>query len=269
MVSIKRNLGLFFIRSLVFVSFMGLCCAAYAVNCTSRQAPCCDGKKMSCCRHPGYDEKGKELSYDLSECMETIDPDGPIVIDPIYPIVKECTSGQKEYKPSGSCGTSERTCCSDGTWSDWDAFCLITTTCPTSSKPKTKESCYGGYKYRSVTCNKSTGKWETGSWGKCDCSDPAFEKVPAVGGPCCQRKDGTGRRCAGDNRLPYNWVKAGTPCKDKIECGTGDLPECNESRKGYYWSKWINDNTWNSGCGSQYPYTNGRGYCQEYLCREG
>ena len=29
------------------------------------------------------------------------------------------------------------------------------------------------------------------------------------------------------------------------------------------------DNTWNSGCGSQYPYTNGYGYCQQYLCRQG
>ncbi len=47
-----------------------------------------------------------------------IEPD-----DPITPIVKDCTSGQVQYKPSGSCGTSERTCCSNGTWSGWDAKC--------------------------------------------------------------------------------------------------------------------------------------------------
>lgn len=273
MVSIKRNLGLFFIRSLVFVSFMGLCCAAYAVKCTSSQAPCCKGKTMSCCPHPGY-ENGKELSYDLSACMTIlpINPDGPIVIDPDRPIIwpiEECTSGQTQYKPSGSCGTSSRSCCSDGTWSGWDASCPTTKTCPTSSKPSTKESCYGGYRYRTVTCNKSTGTWTSGSWGSCDCSDSAYESVPSLSGTCCQRKDGTGLRCnMGQETVPYRWVEAGTPCWDKFECGTGELPECNESRKGSYWSKWINDGSYMLGCGGQYDERNGRGYCQQYECRQ-
>ncbi len=270
MVSIKRNLGLFFIKSLVFVSFMGLCGAAYAINCSSSQAPCCKGKKMSCCPHPGY-ENGKELSYDLSGCMEVapINPGGPIVIPPI---VKECTSGQVQYEPIDPCGTSERTCCSDGTWSDWGKPCLTTKTCPTSSKPSTKESCYGGYRYRTVTCNKSTGEWVTGSWGYCDCSDSAFVTVIMPNGsPCCQKKNATSTDmlCITEQGTSvYGWVKMGTPCLESIDCGTGALPECNESMKGVYWSKWINDNSvWNTGCGSQYPYRNGPGYCQQYMCR--
>ena len=99
MVSIKRHLGLFFIRSLVFVSFMGLCCAAYAVICTSSQVQCCKGTQLSCCNHPGYGSNGVELSYDLSPCttISPINPGGSIVIDPdrpiIGPIELECTSG--------------------------------------------------------------------------------------------------------------------------------------------------------------------------------
>ena len=187
MVSIKRNLGLFFIKSLVFVSFMGLCCAAYAVKCSSSQAPCCKGKKMSCCRHPGY-ENGKELSYDLSECMETItpiDPDGPIVIDPIYPIVKECTSGQVEYKPKDPCGTSERTCCSNGKWSEWGDKCGASSSCGLNecwnglkceAKGAVSKMCSGnvanaksGTLTRTATCGSSG--WNYDSWtGTCTCN---------------------------------------------------------------------------------------------------
>ena len=185
MVSIKRNLGLFFIRSLVFVSFMGLCCAAYAINCSSSQAPCCKGKKMSCCPHPGYKD-GKELSYDLSGCMEVapINPGGPIVIPPI---VKECTSGQVQYKASGSCGTSERTCCSDGTWSDWDGECGGSSSCGTNqcwngskceAKGETSTSCVGrvqettgGTLTRTATCYSGSG-WSYGSW-KATCTCPS------------------------------------------------------------------------------------------------
>ena len=108
MVSIKRNLGLFFIRSLVFVSFMGLCCAAYAVTCTGSQVPCCSGSTMSCCPHPGYDRNGVELSYDLSACMiiSPVDPGGSIIIDPDRPLIgaieAECRTGQKENKYTAS-----------------------------------------------------------------------------------------------------------------------------------------------------------------------
>ena len=42
------------------------------------------------------------------------------------PPALECIVGLKEYKPKGDCGTSERTCCSGGTWSDWDKACPTT-----------------------------------------------------------------------------------------------------------------------------------------------
>lgn len=42
------------------------------------------------------------------------------------PPALECIVGLKEYKPKGNCGTSERTCCSGGTWSDWDKACPTT-----------------------------------------------------------------------------------------------------------------------------------------------
>ena len=32
-------------------------------------------------------------------------------------------AGQVQYKPSGSCGTSERTCCLNRQWSDWGGSC--------------------------------------------------------------------------------------------------------------------------------------------------
>ena len=268
MVSIKRNLGLFFIRSLVFVSFMGLCCAAYAINCSSSQAPCCKGKKMSCCPHPGYKD-GKELSYDLSGCMEVapINPGGPIVIPPI---VKECTSGQVQYEPIDPCGTRERTCCSDGTWSDWGKPCLTTKTCPTSSKPSTKESCYGGYRYRTVTCNKSTGKWETGSWGYCDCSDSAFVTVIMPNGsPCCQKKNATSTDMlcvTGQETVRHTWVKAGTNCRSKAECGSGSCSG-NCSTPGSECTTWVNNGMSAVAQGCAHYDTGDRGICQAYYCR--
>ena len=281
MVSIKRNLGLFFIRSLVFVSFMGLCCAAYAAVCTGSQVACCKGTTMSCCPHPGYGSNGVELSYDLSACMiiAPIDPGGSIIIDPdrpiIGPIEAECTSGQKEnkYTASGcSYSTSTRTCCSDGTWSPWDASCPTTKTCPTSSKPATRTTCTGGYKTRTVTCNTSTGTWTTGSWGDCDCSDSAYESVPlAGGGRCCQRKDGTGPRCrTGQETLGLRWVAMGHNCNNKMDCGFGCPSNLGEgvacSDEGWYCSKWDSSYTM-GGCGGQFESINGRGRCQQFMCR--
>ena len=219
--------------------------------CIIGQTKCCVNGVKSCCEDDG-------TLYDTWSCDD-----------------ESCgLSGTKQYKytADSSCGysTSTRTCCSDGTWSGWDAACPVKKTCPTSSKPDTRTTCYGGYKTRTVTCNTSTGTWTTGSWSACDCSDSAYETVYLTDDtPCCQRKDGTGPLCMTTGKDPagYGWVEMGSPCWGKGQCGTGALPECNESMKGTYWSKWISDNTWKIGCGSQYPYINGRGYCQEYLCR--
>ncbi len=217
--------------------------------CTIGQTKCCVNGTKSCC-----DDNG--TLYDTWSCDE--DSCG--------------LSGRKEYKYTASgCSytTSTRTCCSNGSWSAWDAACPVSKDCPTASKPKSRQVCNGGYQTRSVTCNKSTGTWTTGSWSACDCSDPDYESVTlSGGGTCCQRKDGSGLRChTDDTGLGYRWVEMGRPCWDKIECGTGSLPECNASMANVYWSKWINSNEVMMGCGGQYDERNGKGYCQQYMCR--
>ena len=46
--------------------------------------------------------------------------------------------------------------------------------CPTSSKPATSQSCNGcGTQTRSVTCDTSTGQWQTGAWGTCVGGNPS------------------------------------------------------------------------------------------------
>ena len=125
----------------------------------------------------------------------------------ITPVLTQCKVGDIEYLPSGECDTISRVCCAGDralpTWSEWGKGCP--TTCSTSNKPSTRTTCNGGYKYRTVTCNTSTGEWDTGAWGDCDCSDPAYEKVTLRGGgTCCQRKDGTGLRCATDQEIIGN-----------------------------------------------------------------
>ena len=146
--------------------------------CIIGQTKCCVNGTRSCCPDNG-------TIYDTTSCS--------------------CTEGTKQYKPKGSCGTSIQTCCSDGTWSGWDSSCPVSKTCSSSTKPSTRTTCNGGYKYRTVTCNTSTGEWQTGAWGDCDCSDPAYEEVTLRGGgTCCQRKDGTGLRCATDQEIIGN-----------------------------------------------------------------
>ena len=182
MVSIKRNMGLLFINFMMFVCFMGLYTISNAVGCTNGQVECCKGTILACCPHPGY-QNGKELSYDLSACstFTPILPDDPIIIKPIA----ECTSGQTQYKPSGSCGTSSRSCCSNGTWSDWDSKCDASTSCGTTqcwngltcaSKGPVSKTCSGnvanaksGTLTRTATCGSSG--WSYGSWtGTCTCN---------------------------------------------------------------------------------------------------
>ena len=80
--------------------------------------------------------------------------------------IESCNKGDVQYKPSGSCGTASRTCCSDlDGWSDWDKECPKT--CD-GKKPITSQSCgTNGTQTRIVTCDTSTGKWVEGNWGPC------------------------------------------------------------------------------------------------------
>lgn len=180
MVSIKRNLSLFFLKSLVFVSFMALCSAAYAVTCSSSQAQCCSGTTLTCCAHPGYDSSGNELSYDLSACMSAdVELDSDFIIsDDLLTPVGECTLGNVQYKPDGTCGTTSRTCCGSLVgWSDWGGECSSssTTSCSASTKPVASQSCTtggggSGTQTRTVSCNTTNGEWVAGDWSTCTCS---------------------------------------------------------------------------------------------------
>ena len=175
MVSLKRNISLFFINCAMFLCFMGMSCLAIA--CPSGQAECCKGTTLSCCPHPGYDSKGVELSYDLSGCRLI---DTPIIDLPIEKL--ECDAGQTQYQPKGDCGTSSRSCCSDGTWSDWDGECGASSSCGLNecwngstcvSKPSSVGcTCNNGTCSLSYACVSGSG-WK--STKNCTC-DSGYEK---------------------------------------------------------------------------------------------
>ena len=81
--------------------------------------------------------------------------------------IENCNKGDVQYKPSGLCGTTSRTCCGglDG-WSDWGKECPKT--CDRSTKPITSRDCgTKGTQTRTVTCDTSTGDWIEGAWGLC------------------------------------------------------------------------------------------------------
>ena len=177
--------------------------------CLIGETKCCVNGEKSCCTDDG-------TIYDTISCSGGT----------------SCgTSGTKEYKytADSNCGysTSTRTCCSSGSWSNWDTDCPTTKTCPTSSKPSTKTTCTGGYKTRTVTCDTSTGTWKTGSWSDCDCSDSAYEQVVLAGGigTCCQRKDGTGVRCKTDVEGP-SWFLFCNGCCNGPDTAVGSLSAC-------------------------------------------
>ena len=96
-------------------------------------------------------------------------------------LLDDCTKGDVQYKPEGSCGTTSRTCCGLGSWSEWGGKCctgtkLLTSQNCTASNGKT------GTQTRTVTCNSSTGNWEAGPWGTCvapDCSSGETKACPS------------------------------------------------------------------------------------------
>ena len=196
MVSLNRVFCLKFIFLFVLLSLFAYktCSALDLVGdlrptawlCLKGQTQCCVNGVKSCCEDNG-------TVYDTTSCS--------------------CTAGKVEYKYTAkgcSYDTDKRTCCSDGSWSAWNESCPVSKTCSASTKPSTSITCLGGKKYRSVTCNTSTGEWQTGAWGSCDCSDPEYEEVAMRGGwTCCQRKDGTGLRCATDQEIGNRWESWG------------------------------------------------------------
>ncbi len=95
--------------------------------------------------------------------------------------IELCTKGTVQYKPSGSCGTTSRTCCSSRTWSEWGEKCCD------GVKPVTSQECTAsngktGTQTRTVTCNSSTGSWEPGAWSVCnapECSEGETKVCPS------------------------------------------------------------------------------------------
>ena len=296
MVSIKRNISLFFINCAMFLCFIGMSCLAIA--CPSGQAECCKGTTLSCCPHPGYGSDGTEKSYDLSACRLLERPDRPAIGGELD-IVK-CLPGdtQNKYTASGcSYSTSTRTCCSYGGWSNWDEECKacedknpctsdadccngrscirsgVSKVCGAQCSESSKPTCSlaGGTCSYICTCDTSTGKWE--NCQKRQRCNVGYESVTVSNGICCQKSDGTGPRCAGgDIGIGYRWVAAGTNCWDKSECGNGcpsnlsDGLACSESQVGNWCSKWDYSVT-DVGCDGQFKYRNGQGVCRQYYCR--
>ena len=216
--------------------------------CQMGKTKCCVNGTKSCCEDNG-------TLYDTWSCDES-----------------SCgLSGRKEYKYTASgCSytTSTRTCCYNGEWSAWDGVCPAAPKQCTGTRPDSKTTCYGGYKRRTVTCNTSTGTWTTGSWGECDCSDSAYESVTTPsGGRCCQRKDGTGIKCAGAPDLAgHRWVKAGTNCRSRVECGYGSCSgSC--STPGSECTTWVNNGMSAVAQGCAHYDTGDRGICQAYYCQ--
>ena len=147
MVSLKKYLA----YSFVFLSFLLLAASKAAAG-----IPCCKNGKMSTCP-----DLPNGQQYDVSGC-QNIDPIRPPLgpIDPIepgpfYPIELECELGDVQYRPKGDCDTSEKRCCSNGKWSDWDGECGGSSSCGLNE-------CWNGSKCVSkpsstaCTCNNGT-----------------------------------------------------------------------------------------------------------------
>ena len=244
MVSLKKKIGLFFINCVIFLCFMAMC--------------------------------------GIGVC-QTIRPPRPTV----------CTPGNTEdqYTASGcSYSTSTRTCCSDGTWSNWNEECKVCEEkkpctsdadccngrscvfsggsricgiqCSESSKPTC--SLAGGTCTYSCTCNASTGKWE--DCRKMQRCNVGYESVTTSNGICCQKSDGSGPRCPGAPVIGYTWVKAGTNCRSKSECGHGTCSgSC--STLGSECTTWVNNGKSAMEQGCSWNISGDRGICQAYTCR--
>ncbi len=249
----KRYKCFFLLTSLLFLggTTQSLAALPVAVSwppCLIGETKCCVNGAKSCCEDNG-------TLYDTWSCDDS-----------------SCgVSGRKEYKYTASgCSytTSTRTCCYNGSWSAWDGVCPAAPKQCTGTRPESQTICYGGKKRRTVTCNTSTGAWTTGSWGDCDCSDSEFESVTTPsGGKCCQRKDGTGIKCAGAPDLAgHRWVKAGTNCRSRAECGYGSCSgSC--STPGSECTTWVNNGMSAVAQGCAHYDTGDRGICQAYYCQ--
>ncbi len=181
MVSLRKKFSVcFFIFALVLV------CLLMPAE-LKASIPCCKNGKLSSCP-----DLPNGQQYDISKCT-SVNPVNPVV--PVNPgekygeavLVNDCTLGQTQYKPSGSCGTSSRKCCSNGSWSAWDGECDGASSC-------TANQCWNGRKCEDKGAVQSTCKaliphtisgdlartakcisgsvWQYGDWdGVCECAE--------------------------------------------------------------------------------------------------
>ncbi len=214
------------------------------IFCVVGQKKCCIDGKMQC-----VDESTK---FCLSSC-------GGIDLE-------RCNEGEVQYKPSGLCGTTSRTCCGLS-WSDWGKECPKT--CDSSTRPISSQPCgTNGTQTRTVTCDTSTGTWTTGSWGTCVeqlCTPGEVEPCPEN---CYQRRtcnsSGTAwSSCSCENKdeiwritMTYqNAVQSTMTCEAHC-CCDGDMPVAN------MYNKYLNKNV-GTGCLDE------KGFPQYYCaCKE-
>ncbi len=120
-------------------------------------------------------------------------------------------SGVK-YAPSGSCGTCEYKCCSDGNWSGCNQACpdpsadCSSSQCWNGSSCENKasvsrscsgnvENATGGTQTRTATCTSGSG-WIYSDWkGSCTCKKGYKWTIPALG--CVAPPDPAYSRCLG------------------------------------------------------------------------
>ncbi len=182
MVSLNKKFGVYF-----FISALVLACLLIPAE-LKASIPCCKNGKLSTCPNLPNGQQ-----YDLSGCqgglnpVVPVNPDIPAIEGGEAVLIKDCTFGEVQYKPSGSCGTSSRKCCLNGSWSNWDDDCSGASSC-------TSNQCWNGTKCEDkgavlATCqalipNTVSGKltrtakcefgsgWKYGEWdGTCECAD--------------------------------------------------------------------------------------------------
>jgi hypothetical protein len=128
--------------------------------------------------------------------------------------VEECTSGQTQQQPCGSCGTQERSCADTGLWAEWGT-CVNQGECP----PEATETCgSGGVRTCTAEC----------TWSECvtQACPGVRQCEPGQVGNCV----GTGiRRCDdactwGECQCSSGMTACGDGCFDltvnSMHCGT-------------------------------------------------
>lgn len=251
-----------YIFLLVFLFIFGGAAQSFSLGfeCLIGQTPCCKNGVKVCCEDNGtvYDTNCPSPSIGCVVMGSGLEVSG----------VAEIGTREHKYTADNECGytTETRICCSNGRWSEWGKRCPFVVSCPESSKPETRKKCFSGYRTRSVSCDN--GKWITGEWGECDCSDSGYKKLYCLDGTtCCESTSPTGLKCnqACKGYESSRWVVIGPTCHPKSSCINANIPTCDANHVGHYYERWVNkyDVTVNGAnpCNGETI-----GYCEEILC---